>query len=310
MIDDPLVLVELPDDRNPALLYLRGALRPGSQRAMLGRLNVLARSVVPDATARTFPWHRLTPAHTLGLHALVVAAYAPATARQALAALRGVLRQAWRLELIDRPTFERLTDLPPVEGRAAPAGRALAAVELRALLEATSGTRHAALRDRALLALLVGGGLRRAECVLVAVDDFDPIARAVVVHGKRRRDRVVPLARGTCHAIERWLTARGRAPGPLLCPVSAAGVIAPRGMTADALYLALRRIATRAGVRRFSPHDLRRTLATQLLEQTHDVFSTGSILGHRHPSTTLLYDRGAYQRARTAIESIEDWFAE
>src|SRR5581483_11685629 len=91
--------------------------------------------------------------------------------------------------------------------------------------------------DAAVLALLYGAGLRRAEAVAVDVDDYQPADGALIVRSaKGGRQRRVFVTGGAQAAVDAWLTIRGSLPGPLLCPVRKDGAVTIRRMTPDALY--------------------------------------------------------------------------
>jgi hypothetical protein len=110
--------------------------------------------------ARSFPWHELTYAQVAELRTMLGRQYAPRTANNYLSTLKGVLREAKRLGLLDAASFDLLCDQPPVRGETLPAGRHVEADELELLfkylgtLETASGA-----RDRATFALLRGTGI-------------------------------------------------------------------------------------------------------------------------------------------------------
>ena len=122
--------------------------------------------------AWTLPWAQLRYAHTHAIRATLAEKYAPATANRYLAALRGVLREAWRLGQMTGEDLARAVDLPPVRGTRLPAGRAVTAGELAALFASCEPT-PGGVRDAALLAVLYGSGMRRAEVAALRLDDFD-----------------------------------------------------------------------------------------------------------------------------------------
>lgn len=290
--------------KSPALAYLAG-LSPSSRRPQARALGKLAELVtgVSGVDPGEIHWHRLTPAHTAALRELLANRYAPATANRHLAALRGVLRAAWRLGLMDADARERAADVRDVRSSRLPNGRCLGAGEIRALFTACGHDATAAgARDAALLALLYGCGLRRAEAVGINLADLDREAWQLVIRGKGRKERLAHLTNGTRAAVEAWLAHRGDHPGALLCPVTKGGRIAVRAMTPQAVLLALRKRATEASVRAFSPHDLRRSFVGDMLDAGADIAKVQRLAGHASPSTTTRYDRRPDAELRQAVE--------
>ena len=157
------------------------------------------------------PWHRLGYQHTQALRAALAERLSPATANRHLAALRGVLREAWRLGLMSAEDLQRAIDLPVVRGERLPRGRALSRGELRALFESCRKGSPADLRDAALMGVLYGAGLRRAEVVTVALSDYDPETGALIVRGKGNKERIA------CSSLTSTIAAsRSRAGAPTL----------------------------------------------------------------------------------------------
>src|SRR5262249_35411199 len=122
-----------------------------------------------------FPWHELRYQHTQAVRTVLAERHAPAGANVALAALRGVLRECWRLGLMTAEDYHRAADLQGIRGERLPKGRALSAGELRALFAACAqDASPAGARDAALLAVLYGGGLRRSEATSLDLGDYTP----------------------------------------------------------------------------------------------------------------------------------------
>lgn len=201
-----------------------------------------------------------------------------------------MLKEAWRLGLTDAESYHRAADLEGVRGHTLPRGRWLEAGELRALFGACDRETPGGARDAALLAIAYGAGLRRAELVALDLDDYDD-GRIRVRRGKGNKDRETYLAPSGCAAVEGWLAYRGEEPGPLLQPVTKGGIIEARRMSAHAVYTGLGRLARRAQVDAFTPHDLRRAFVSDLLDAGADVGSVQRLAGHANVSTTLRYDR-------------------
>ncbi len=162
-----------------------------------------------------------------------------------------------------------------------------------------------ARRDAALIALLVGAGLRREEAVGLDLSDLDAAHETLVVTGKGGVVRDVPLAPGVRRAVSAWLDVRGGDPGPLLTPMSkevprVAVVDADRRLSVNAVAAAVKRRFA-AGV---APHDLRRTFVGDLLDAGADLSAVSKIVGHANPATTAGYDRRGVAARRAAVEKL------
>jgi integrase/recombinase XerD len=167
------------------------------------------------------------------------------------------------------------------------------------LIEAAAGTTPRLLRDRALVELLYGAGLRVSEAVGLERASVDLEKRLVRCVGKGSKERVVPIGREATEALRRYL-ARGR---PYLDKrhrpelfLNAKG----GGLTRAGAFLILRRLAATAGLEpgRVHPHLLRHSFATHLLEGGADLRSVQEMLGHADLATTELYTHVSDRRRR------------
>jgi integrase len=284
---------------NPVLAYL-SRLGASSRRTMLTALNTIARLLAGEtARAATLPWHLLQPVHTSALRSALLDRYSPATVNRTLAAMRGVLRETWRLGLIDADRHHRLRDLPPAPGSRLLAGRHVGREELARLFTACDGSPRGC-RDAAILALAFCG-LRRSELVGVDLEDFDSVRGAVRVVGKGGKERNVFLAVGAADAITAWIAVRGSEAGPVFHPVRKGGAIA-RGkrMAPQSVRDVLLALARTAGVASLSPHDARRTWVGNLLDAGADLACVQRLAGHSSPTTTARYDRRPEHAAQRA----------
>jgi len=184
----------------------------------------------------------------------------------------------------------------PSHGRSLP--KALSELDVVRLLDAPSSSTPAGLRDRAALELLYGAGLRISELTGLDLDDVDPVDRMVLVRGKGDRQRIVPFGAPAAEAIERWLTV-GR---PGLAPRVPALVVNLRGgrLSRQGLWQVIRRHAETADVSaHVTPHTLRHSFATHLLDGGADIRAVQELLGHASLTTTQIYtlvSRGAMRR--------------
>jgi integrase/recombinase XerD len=179
--------------------------------------------------------------------------------------------------------------------------RSLTPSEIERLITAANGTTPRALRDRALVELLYGAGLRVGEAVGLERGSVDLESRVVRCVGKGDKERIVPLGREAVEAVRRYL-ARGRPHldrrhRPELFLNAQGG-----GLTRAGAFLVLRRLAVAAGLdaTRVHPHLLRHSFATHLLEGGADLRSVQEMLGHADLGTTEIYTHVSERRRREA----------
>jgi integrase len=114
---------------------------------------------------------------------------------------------------------------------------------------------------------------------------------------------LVYLTGGAKQAVDDWLALRGSAEGPLLTSTHRRGTIYNRRLAGTAIYETLRQRARQAGIQRFTPHDLRRTFISDLLDAGADLVSVSKLAGHDDPNTTARYDRRG-ERAKMKAASL------
>lgn len=210
------------------------------------------------------------------------------TSSRKLAAIRSFTRYLRREGLVDRNTAA-LVDSPAVERRV-PAH--LGQEDMEALLDAPDSGTPLGRRDRAILELFYASGLRLSELASLDLDDVNLRSRMVRVLGKGGKERIVPFNRPTAAAIRTWLPDRermaraggGRTAHPLFVNRHG-GRLSTRSI--DRL---VRKYATLAATQRgISPHALRHSFATHLLDAGADLRSIQELLGHARISTTQRY---------------------
>ncbi|TDP90484.1 integrase/recombinase XerD [Labedaea rhizosphaerae] len=212
---------------------------------------------------------------------------AASSAARALVAVRGLHKFAVREGLLDDDAARMVK--PPAPPRRLP--KALPVDQVLALLDAPTGDSPAVLRDRALLELLYSTGARISEAVGLDLDDIDAHERTVLLDGKGGKQRRVPIGVPALEALDAYLV-RAR---PVL---AAAGRGTPavwlnqRGgrLSRQSAWQVLKTAAERAGLRAsVSPHTLRHSFATHLLEGGADVRVVQELLGHASVTTTQIY---------------------
>lgn len=291
-------------DKHPALVYLASLANDRARVVQRQALDVIAELVTPGSDALSFPWPGLRYQHVAAIRAQLAERYAPATANRILSALRRTVKECWRLGYLSAEDMARACDVPNVKGETLPAGRGLSAGEITALMsDCTSDTTPAGVRDAAMIAILYQGGLRRAELVGLTLADYDPTNGQIRVSGKGNKQRTAYITNGAARALAAWLDLRGFEDGPLFCRIGKGGLIhRDKGIGKQAVYNMLRKRGKSADVADFSPHDLRRSFVSDLLDAGADIATVAKMAGHASVTTTSRYDRRPEQAKQKAAE--------
>jgi len=297
---------------SPAQAYLN-SLSPAGKRTQAIALNNLAYifSDAKTSDALTFPWHLLRYENTSGLSAhMVDIGYAKATVNKHLVALRRVLEEAFRLGLYtDYNDYYRAAGVRSLRVESLPRGRSLAMQELEQLVSACQSDQanpHLGVRDTAIITLMYACGLRRQETVDLNLADLDLENQKIRILGKGSKQRFVYLSQDALPAIEAWLHIRGRQLGPLFTRIGKAGKVSLKRLSAQAVYYILKTRQKEAGVASFSPHDLRRTTITDMLEADIDVLTVSAIAGHASADTPEDTKRAAAEKLRSPFKPVEE----
>ena len=229
----------------------------------------------------------------------------PTSTARALAAVRGLHRFC-----VD----ERGATVDPTEGVSTPRipqaiPKALSESEVELLLSAVVGEDPRALRDRAILETLYATGMRISELAGLRLGDLDTRQGLAVAYGKGSKERLVPIGRQALSALEAWLGSEGRnamAPARWARRVDAeAVVISTRGrrMSRQAVWQVVRTAAVKVKLEdRVTPHVLRHSCATHLLEHGADIRVVQELLGHATITTTQVYTKVSPELLRRVYE--------
>lgn len=195
----------------------------------------------------------------------------------------------------------------PVKKTDTPLVKHLTVEEMQAILDAPEPTNRIGIRDRAMLHLCFAGGLRVSELIGLRIIDLNlQVAASVLIHGKGRRERCLPLWKETASALRAWLAVRGTALAPELflntrgMPMTRAGfeyILRKHVRTAERHFPTLKK-------KRVSPHVLRHTCALTVLQATHDLRKVSLWLGHANMQTTEMYTRADPSEKLEALESV------
>jgi site-specific recombinase XerD len=242
------------------------------------------------------------------LRAVLAEQYAPRTVNRMLCSLRGVLKAAWKLEQISTDDYMRAIDMKQMKTSGlAPAGRVVERDEVVKLLRAAASLPSPlGLRNQALVIVLYAAGIRRQEASSLDVADFSPHDGALVVRrGKRARFRTTYVPDGYRGWLAPWLAfQRGRRCEPMFVSWHRDTGPSMARLGREGVDRVLHEIAELAGIDHVTPHDLRRSFATDLLNNGADLLMVRDLMGHSDVSTTGIYDRRGEVGKRKAVEQL------
>ncbi|MGD0288702.1 MAG: tyrosine recombinase [Candidatus Binataceae bacterium] len=239
---------------------------------------------------------------TAYLEGLATREYSVTSQRRRLAAVRGLIREMLERKIIDRDPASALRLRPHPR----PLPRTLGLADTAALIEAIDTGTLRGKRDRAMLELAYGCGLRVSELVGLKLNQVNLEARVVIVIGKGDKERIVPVGGAALRALKSYLVGRQkaaleqtsangrgrrRADAPAMRPNAAVFITRlGRAMTRQGFFKALKGwAASDPRLAWISPHTLRHCFATHLLEGGADLRAVQEMLGHSDISTTQIY---------------------
>ena len=226
--------------------------------------------------------------------------YAKTTIARRLACLRSFFRYCRREKLIDANPAQALRT--PRTGRKLP--HFLSTDQVTTLLEAPPANTPAGLRDRAILEVFYSAGLRVAELVGLNLSDWDADASVLRVLGKGRKERVAPIGRHADKALRDWVAAREPNPNASADERDAMFLnrFGGRLTTRSVARLLDKHLKNTGLSSKTSPHTLRHTFATHLLDGGADLRSVQELLGHKSLTTTQIYTHVSTRRLRDTYE--------
>lgn len=287
-----------------------GGLAPSGRRGIISLLNRSASILKRGVDAANYPWEQLNYATVAKVRAaLLDDGYAVSSVNMALSALRGMAQTAFNLNCMNAETLARIRSVKRVSGDIQRKGRALDRQEIRALIQAAKQhPQHVRrYRDVAIVLTLCGTGLRAGELVKLERGDYYN-GILTVRQGKGRKYREIHVADAVDKAIRAWLkVSADEADSALFMRIHRSGKVASQPLTTTGLTGILAELQQTTGIARFTPHDMRRTFITRLLEQGVDINTVRQLAGHSDISTTTGYDcRGEGMKIR-ASQQLKCW---
>lgn len=294
---------------NPVTAYLLSLGSQVSREKTASHLRQIVRLVhrLPDGAPVDifqFNWAEFDYVQTRALiEVMRQESYSPESIKAFLSAVRGVLREAFILGQVPAEQLERVRSVKPPRESRIHKGRLISSDEFMRMLDAcSSDVSIKGVRDYCIISVLLNCGLRRAELVNLDLEDCNLSEGVMLIKGKGNKERLAFLNERTLDSISKWLEWRGHEAGPLFVRLYRNGNL-PKNIQAgrmsdQAVYDILNNRRVQAGLEPLSPHDLRRTLASTLLDQGFPIEDVRDVLGHSSVKTTERYDLRSTDRLK------------
>ncbi|MGY1951317.1 site-specific integrase [Pseudomonas pergaminensis] len=298
--------------RNPLTLYLT-RLAPSSQLTMRYVLQDAAdRLGFEDINLEDIDWHLLQPEHVIALvAALREDDYAPNTSSLYVNAVRGVMNEAWRLNLISQEHLLRMRTVKAAPGTRLGQGRNLRRSLIREMMEVCAADpRPQGLRDAAVIGILYGSGMRKSESVNLDLAQINFEERSLRVIGKGNKELIKYAPDWAFAKLQAWLAFRraqlkeGEVDDSFLFNrIRRGSHITRERITKHAIYYIARQRGEQVGVK-IMPHDFRRSFITRVIEE-HDLSIAQKLAHHTNIQTTASYDVRDDNERRRAVDRFD-----
>lgn len=298
--------------RNPLTLYLT-RLAPSSQLTMRYVLQDAAdRLGFEDINLDDLDWHLLQPEHVIALvAALREDGYAPNTSSLYVNAVRGVMNEAWRLNLISQEHLLRMRTVKAAPGTRLSQGRNLRRSLIREMMEVCAADpRPQGLRDAAVIGILYGSGMRKSESVNLDLAQINFEERSLRVIGKGNKELIKYAPDWAFTKLQAWLAFRREQlkegeqdDNFLFNRIRRGSHITRERITKHAIYYIARQRGEQVGVK-IMPHDFRRSFITRVIEE-HDLSIAQKLAHHTNIQTTASYDVRDDNERRRAVDRFD-----
>ncbi|MCJ8320419.1 MAG: site-specific integrase [Colwellia sp.] len=288
------------NNNNPAQVWLCSCNSMVSIKNYTVILNLLARNLGGNCLI-SYPWHDLDYVKVIELKRQLIDRKLRYTSINTyLTVIKAVSREAWRLGQMPIDRHMKIQDVKRLRGFTETSGRALTVKEINKLLNYSNLSEVTKVhRDSAIIAVCYGAGLRRSEVVKLDLSDF--IDDKIFVHGKGNVNKHLFLPKFAIKAINKWLTYRGDFKGALFPRFIIGGTMTDFRMLPNAVNCILERRRKAAKIAPFTPHDLRRSYATNLIDNGVDLFTVQGLMRHTDIETTRRYDLRGDKTKKAAV---------
>jgi integrase/recombinase XerD len=290
-------------DKTPTEVYILSLQAKTTRLVMTSYLNIIAKKVQQVDSHLGLDWGSITYITLLDLIDQLMVELGAGSVNNYIAAFKGSAKAAWRSKLIDVETYQHIKEVKLVRGTTVDKGKALTRDEVSVLLSSCDGT-TASLRDSAVLAVTYAAGLRRSEVAGLRMMDLDLKEGKITILGKGNKECINYLNDKSILIIRKWLKVRGGDTGALFPRVRKCGSITNDNVSGQAIANIFEKRQEVAGLGGYTPHDLRRSFATHLLEANVDLFVVSKLMRHSSIQTTQTYDKRGNNTAISAARNL------
>lgn len=265
-----------------------------------------------DINLDDIDWHLLQPEHVIALvAALREDGYAPNTSSLYVNAVRGVMNEAWRLNLISQEHLLRMRTVKAAPGTRLSQGRNLRRSLIREMMEVCAADpRPQGLRDAAVIGILYGSGMRKSESVNLDLAQINFEERSLRVIGKGNKELIKYAPDWAFTKLQAWLAFRREQlkegeqdDNFLFNRIRRGSHITRERITKHAIYYIARQRGEQVGVK-IMPHDFRRSFITRVIEE-HDLSIAQKLAHHTNIQTTASYDVRDDNERRRAVDRFD-----
>ncbi len=271
-------------------IYILSLQSEESRRVNTSKLNIIAKKMQGELKHQDIDWSKVDYISVLMLVDELKATLGTGTVNAYIAAIKGAAKAAWMCKQLDVEAYQHIKEVSLLKGGEVPRGKALTSTETKRLLNTCDGS-PVSLRDSAILAVTYAAGLRRSEVAKLSLEDVDLETGSILIRGKRNKQAVNHITGKAISVLNKWVQVRGNKEGSLFPSIRKGGSVQENHMSGQSILDILKKRQKQAGLEGFTPHDLRSSFITHLLENNVDVFVVSSLARHSSIQTTQGYDK-------------------
>ena len=227
----------------------------------------------------------------------------PNTYRLYLSCIKGVARVALEKKQMNIEDYRLIQSIKSAKGSRTVKGKALKPKEKMSVIKTCKQDNRAiGIRDTAIILLLLNTGIRRSELVAINIEDVDFDDRHILIHGKGNKERRVWLNEDTFISLKTWIdTVRGDYSGPLFCRIRVGDDVQISSLNPQSINYILKQREIQSGIKSLKPHNLRRTMATDMENEGYSIRIIQQVLGHSDVATTERYLYSSDEKVKEAM---------